>query len=384
MIKLIFAVFKPTKIEHLTSAEIPKLLQSIKFWRRNAGELKDTEIHVVANFNLELNDENVFVYKEPVTNIFDAGIFFQKMFPNDTLIFLRPCLCCFKELPRFWFNQTSVSVLERCPPSKRSNISHRFCIRNFSDASIIITPPGATLYMDCVKIISETRIKNNFSGYPEFVLDLAIKNKNYNIIHNSEKYFVNTDSSALSESFSLSPRELYSFASIAPEKVCEQFGFDFVARTTKLFKKVLVCETKDDLKSEAPVLDVSYLVFQFKNFGEFIDAIRKVHQTVIVNCSKILGMPVKAVFGLHPARRIFSSPLRTMDLVLLNRYFCMDFINERIRSVQTEFKKYSEQHQKNIIWSSCPIFILKDPDEDPENQLKIKFTSGEFVFVISS
>ena len=36
--KLIFAIFKPTKIEHLAANEVPKLLQSTKFWGHNACE----------------------------------------------------------------------------------------------------------------------------------------------------------------------------------------------------------------------------------------------------------------------------------------------------------------------------------------------------------
>lgn len=367
MIKLIFAIFAPTKIEHLSDNKISKLMQSIKFWRHNAGQLKDIEIHVVTNFDLILNLENVFVHKETIEDIFSAGMFLQKMFPTDTLVFIRPGELCFKELPSTWFNQTSMSVLEKPTFSKRLLVSRKFNIRNFTDLSLIIVPPESTLYSDCQKVDKETKIKNNFTEYPEFILDLAIKNKNYNIIHNVENYFIDLDSQCPNETFTLSPRELYTFAGVPPEKVCTQFGFDFLVRTTKVFKDILVCETKTDLKSKAKVLDVSYLVYQFKDFEEFMDAIQRLPQTVLIDCSKILGMKVKAIFGLHPPRRILNSPLRTMDLVLLTRYFCMDFINERIRLVQTEFKKYYEQHQDNIVWSSCPIFILKDPNEDPKH-----------------
>ena len=202
MIKLILSITKPRSIFQLNNDYENELKRCIKFWRKNAGKIKDIEIHISIDydFNTEIfrNYKNVYFHKiEYKLNdkfgyavVHEGGKYFQKLFPTDILIHIDLDMCCLKPIPTKWLLKTTIGAYRIFSDCKeRIEVSKKYNINIFTNTDLIITPPGSTYYNDYCKCFEKNKDNKNFWAYEEFISDLIIRDKNYNIVYGYEAEF---------------------------------------------------------------------------------------------------------------------------------------------------------------------------------------------------
>lgn len=182
-----------------------ELLCCVSSWRENAGSLSNIPIEVYADYDIDptrYTQFNVNFHIEPSSDLFaedqynysivhKAGLYFQKIFPDDILIHIDADMYLRYPFPGklLFFKDTLIGLYSdakvmkyECP--ERYRYFKKFKLTRMVNTDLIITKPNSTFYSEYKKHfeILKNQIGTGFWGFEEFVADYITELNNYDTI----------------------------------------------------------------------------------------------------------------------------------------------------------------------------------------------------------
>ncbi len=171
--------------------------------------------------------------------------------------------------------------------------------------------------------------------------------------------------------FEIDIESLYNYDKVDTNKICKLFNVDFIIKNTKTLckkidKKITVLKSVSDINNN-DILDVSYLIYQFKDFNSFLEYIKTLKNVVILDIAKILGIPkMKIIFGFWNSETNSipnSRNLNSIDVFILDKFLKSNIIDQHITQIKNVFEYYINYFKDNVYKSECPFIYLNKKDD---------------------
>lgn len=166
-------------------------------WRKNAGWLKDIEILIYSDIELDNLPENVTwkyydfmddgqMFSHNYAACHQAGRMAELDYPESTLLHIDMDMCILKPLPEELFNHDTVIGVYGSLDNPRDKIIGDY----FAESDFIITSPKSTFYSDFFKVAK--LVMRTYNICPcnywaeEYVCDYLLATKKYHIFEDYE------------------------------------------------------------------------------------------------------------------------------------------------------------------------------------------------------
>lgn len=172
-----------------------ELKECIKHWRKNGGALKDIEIVVHSDKELEMDDVTVIVQpfekklksEYGFVNVHETGLLAHKLYPNTTFIHIDLDMYLQKELPLSLFEKDTIGVYSRVDePYQREKIfGDRLAETDFIISTSDIFYKKYFWFYNTIKKICDDKKCDEYD-IEEYVADFLIKRLNLSVFENYE------------------------------------------------------------------------------------------------------------------------------------------------------------------------------------------------------
>ena len=182
----------------------------------------------------------------------------------------------------------------------------------------------------------------------------------------------------LDEHIETSTETIAKLNNVNPKELCSFVKFDCVMKSVKNLD-VKLCYTKSDIDPNK-VSDVSFLLYQSKDFKTFLKFVHTIKSPVIVDCAKILGLPkVSVIFGLNFKTNMPGLNLNPSDMLVLNKFVNSRYINKHVQTIVRSFYNFIDFFGDNVIEAKCPVIFLKNNPTTANFGFKL---GGQICFVV--
>lgn len=171
--------------------------------------------------------------------------------------------------------------------------------------------------------------------------------------------------------FEVDIESLYNYDKVDTNKICKLFNVDFIIKSVnilskKINKKIKVLRSLSEINNN-DILDVSYLIYQFKDFNSFVEYIKTLKNIVVLDIAKILGIPkMRLFFGFWNSEKCSisnSRNLNSIDAFVLDKFFKADIIDQHIAQIKKTYEYYINYFNDNVYRSECPFIYLNKKDD---------------------